>query len=387
MLAERLLTKYRETDYDAFEALCDLLFPEGEDGQMFFWKARFDASGKHSDLLVVAGYLANQHKWKAFNQAWKKPLTRNGRTDIFHATDFESGQRAFTEENGWPESRINEARVQLIDALLGARLDFAVACCVKIKDYEESAPKHHRDIGLGSAYQFAVSACMTESAKWCQFHDQADPVSYVVEHGEGKEGALQNAFQRAFAVETTRKFFRLGALAFDTKEGAVGLQAADMLANYMWAWKSGSRSPIEPYTRITHAPNLVWEYFDKAAIGKQKQIDLVGRSVATPELSFSIKPPTIVDVEVSADFSEAESLVGDIEALAKKFPQEVYTLIKHSPTVEKLFSVEAKNESTLLANSLRVSFKPNERALSAIAAIGASQPDGNLGKGKVSHEE
>ena len=373
-------------EYDPFEALCDAAFPDDcEDGSMFFWKAHFDASGKHSDLLVVAGYLATRHKWKAFNQAWKKPLTRNGHTDIFHATDFESGQRDFTEEKDWPKSRIDEARVQLIDALLGAQLDFGVACCVKIKDYEEAAPKRHRDMGLGSAYEFAVNACMGACAKWSHHNKQPDPISFIVEHGEGKEGSIQSAFQRAFAVDNARKFLRLGRLVFDYKDGAVGLQAADMLANYMWNWKSGNRPPIEPYTRITHAPNVVGEYFDKAAIEKQKRLDLVGRNINTPELSFNVKPPTTVDIEVTADFSEAESLMDEIEALAETFPQEVYALIKHSPTVEKMFSVDAKSESTGLANSLGISFKPNNLALSTVAAIGTSQADGDLSEGKVSH--
>jgi hypothetical protein len=113
-----------EAEYDAFEALCEILFPDGENGLMFFWKAHYDASGGSGNdpLLVVAGYVADRYKWKAFRQAWMPLLTNpDGSVSIFHATDFESGTRAFTEAKGWPKDRRDKVRVQLVDALIGAQ--------------------------------------------------------------------------------------------------------------------------------------------------------------------------------------------------------------------------------------------------------------------------
>src|SRR5438876_8804687 len=112
-----------EAAYDAFEALCEILFPDGENGLMFFWKAHYDAS--YGDpFLVVAGYVADRLKWKAFRQAWTPLLTNpDGSVSIFHATDFESGSRAFSAANGWPKDRRDKVRAELVDALMDAQLD------------------------------------------------------------------------------------------------------------------------------------------------------------------------------------------------------------------------------------------------------------------------
>lgn len=109
-----------EWSYDGFDALCEILFPDDENGLMFFYKAHYDASGG-DPLLVVAGYVADRLKWKAFRKAWTPLLTNpDGSVSIFHATDFESGLGAFTEAKGWPKERRNEVRVQLVDALVAA---------------------------------------------------------------------------------------------------------------------------------------------------------------------------------------------------------------------------------------------------------------------------
>jgi hypothetical protein len=375
------------SSHDDFEALCDAAFDGDEDGLMLFWKACFDASGKHSDLLVVAGFLSNRHGWKEFNKRWRVPLTTGSRIDVFHATDFEAGQRDFTPANGWSDSRRDQARVELIDALLGANLQLAVACAVRINDYEQGIPRWMREQpGLGTAYEFALHACMGEASRWCQYNNIPDPIQYVVEHGEGREGTIQEAFNRAFALPRSRQFFRLGRLIFDTKDGAMGLQAADMLANYVWSEAIGNRPAIEPYSRITHASNLRYEYFDAKRLKEQIEADKRGRQIITPELTLNRKTPEPIDIEVSADFSEADEYLTKLETLADTFPQEVYSLVKHSPSFEKLFSVQAENSSAPPTNDLRIAFKPNDLALTAVAAIGASQSDCELSERKVSHE-
>src|SRR5439155_22463924 len=124
--------------YDAFEHLCDVVFPDNEDGLMFYWKAFFDGSGKHSPLLVVAGYLSERPQWKEFNKAWKIPLTKDGKTDIFHATDCESGYGDFTLEKGWTQPRKTEARIALVNAIDDANIKAATVCAVVVADYEEA---------------------------------------------------------------------------------------------------------------------------------------------------------------------------------------------------------------------------------------------------------
>lgn len=374
-------------EYDAFEALCDAIFPSDEDGLMFYWKSHMDASGKHSDLLVVAGYLSQRPNWKAFNQAWRPLLTTNGQFAPFHAADFESGNGDFTAEKGWPKERREKTRSQLIDAVLGANLHLAVACCVKIDEYEQTIPKWKRGLlGLGTAYEFAVSACMSAMAHWCQFNNQPDPIQHIVELGEGREGKIQDAFMNVFRHLASQKFFRLGGLDFQGKDGALGLQAADMLANYLWNEKTGNRPAIAPYTQITQASNLRSDYFDKERIEREMAADKVGRTVITPEASLGLKIPDLIDIDVKADFSKVEKIVEELEGLSELNPEGVYSLIKHSSSFEKFFTVQAENVSASDANELRISLKPSDGALNAVATLRASNADSDLSKGRVGHD-
>jgi hypothetical protein len=274
-----------------------------------------------------------------------------------------------------------------VNALLGAGLHKGFACGVWVNDYEMTVPRWMREqLGLATPYEFAVHACMGVASKWAQDIGVIDPIQYVIEHGEGKEGNFQQAFNNASAIPQARQFFRLGRLIFDTKEGAIGLQAADMLANYFWAWQIGNRPLVEPYSRIVNAPNIKWEVFDKARILEQIEIDKAGRTTATADGTIYRKTPEPIDIEVEADFTEAENMLAQLESFADTHPKGIHSLIKHSSRFEKLFTVNSENSSTPQTNNLRISFKPNDFTLSAVAAIRASETDGDLSEGEVSHE-
>jgi hypothetical protein len=160
-----------------------------------------------------------------------------------------------------------------------------------------------------------------------------------------------------------------------------------MLANYIWNERTGNRPNIEPYSRITHAPNVFSDYFDKARLERETELDLAGRSENTPEGPVGYKIPDPIDIEVRADFSEAEKVVSELETLAEVFPQDVYSLIKRSADVEKLFTIKTENIAAAGAHELRLAFKPSNSALDALAAIRTSNADGDLGEGPVSHND
>lgn len=194
---------------------------------------------------------------------------------------------------------------------------------------------------------------------------------------------FQEAFNNAFAIPRARQFFRLDRLIFDTKEGAIGLQAADMLANYFWAWQIGKRSLVEPYSRVVNAANIKWEVFDKKRILEQLELDRSGRTTVTREGTIYRKIPEPIRIEVEADFTEAEAMLTRLESLADTHPEGVYSLIKRSSSFEKLFTVNSENSTALDANYLRISFQPNDFAFSAVATIRTSEPDSDLGEGEI----
>jgi hypothetical protein len=358
--------------------MCDVVFPDDEDGLMLYWKAFFDRSGKDTHMLVAAGYLSNRQKWKRFNKAWKELLTTDGRLDIFHATDFEAGQKAFTEEKGWPKERREKVRAELIGALIDADLEVGAACGIVVEDYER-VMKGWRRSEFGSPYKFAVTSCMRAVAFWCQTHRIKEPIAYIVEAGDEDEGMIASAHNSFFANPALRQFFRLGSLTFVPKQQQVPLQSADMLGHYMWKWARQEPLP-DAVARLIYdrGDRLMWSYFDGERLEEQIAKDDSGRSTSFPDGTITMKTPPSVDLEIDVDFDETVRPLEELRALMEKYPHLVYPLIKDSASVSKLFTIDAKDESTTGTNSLRVSFKPTEFALSNVAALRALERNSEL---------
>lgn len=365
-----------EAAYDAFEHLCDVLFQDDEDGLMFYWKAYFDGSGKHSPLLVVAGYLAKLPQWKAFNKTWRAPLTQGGKTDVFHATDFEGGYGDFTEEKGWTESRKSNARTALVNAIENAPLTAAAVCSVIVRDYEETTKGWRRE-RMGSVYEFCVNSVTKAFGIYSQQIKQRDPIAFIVEDGEGAEAKIQDAFYSLRKNTQIRDWLRMGSLTFLRKDQALGLQAADMLANYYWRYLNGTLPDTEPYNRVIRSRTcqLIVMHYDKNEFEKMHAAEIDGAQVKYPEFTLSYKQPTKVPVQVRADFTEAEKVLDDLEILVETSPEAVHALIKQPSSFEKLFSVETQNSSTTEAGVLTIGLKPKQSTLDRVSALRALDGD------------
>jgi hypothetical protein len=302
----------------------------------------------------------------------------DGSVSIFHATDFESGLREFTDEKGWPKERRNKVRVQLVNALVGARLDTPVIISVNVKEYDEAMQGWRRE-RHGSAYQFAVSGCLTLQAAWCQRHGIDQPIETIVEAGDQGQGNVRAAFLSQFENEHLRKFFRMGALVFETKERVMQLQAADMLAHYFWDWKSGKQPKIEPYSRIIGENwNRCWEHYDGAKLQRiSEQEEREGTRAVWPEGEITFRPGERIGVKVEGDFSGVDELLGTLERSMETSPDLAYPLVKNAAAVSKLIGVEVENTSAD-ANNLRVVFKPKEFAAETLAALRTGNRDSEL---------
>ncbi|HUS11225.1 MAG TPA: DUF3800 domain-containing protein [Pyrinomonadaceae bacterium] len=368
-----------QEEYDAFEHLCDVIFQDDEDGLMFYWKAHFDASGKHSPLLVVAGYLAARPQWKTFNQAWKIPITKDGKTVVFHATDFEGGYKDFTLEKGWTDSRKKEARIALVNAIEDAHLRASVVCSVVIPDYEEMITGWRRE-RMGSVYEFCVNSVLKAFGIYSQEIHQREPIAFIVEDGEGGEGKIQDAFYGLSKNKQFKDWLRMGSLTFLPKDQALGLQAADMLANYYWRHLNGALPDIEPYNRIIHSRTcpLIVMHYDKKEFERLHAKEVDGVEVKLPEFTASFSEPLRIPVRVTADFTEAERVLEDLETLSDTAPEVVHALVKNRSQFEKLFTVEAQNVVTANTGVLGITLKPKQLTLHRVSALRAAQSKPDL---------
>jgi len=364
-----------EEKYDAFEHLCSVVFPyDAKERLMSFWNAYFDESGKDSPVLVVAGYLATEPTWRKFIKKWVKPLTRDGATVISHATDLEAGRGQFTKEKGWSDDRRAIVREKLISVLEG-NLRLGIYTSLVVDDYERMITGARRE-HFGTPYDFCVKNCLRHISMLCQEMHQLEPVAYIVELGGGKQRRLQEAFNREFNHEPTRKLFRLGSLTFETKERAVPLQSADMLAYYTWNTVNGIHYG-PPVNRIVNTIHSYCHYgaeeFEKLHQREEKEF-----SVRYPEGVMTFRPPKKFSVKIKAEADQLSPMFDELDSLIETFPEETYALVNNAANISKLISVDTKNVSTAGTGNVGVTFKPSDLSSGLITAVRALDRDREL---------
>jgi hypothetical protein len=327
---------------------------------MFFMKAHFDASGEWP-LFAFGGYIGTRPQWKEFNRRWRPLLTTDGRVDVFHATDFEAGQKAFTKEKGWPRERRNEVRLKLATTLY--ELGFTgIVVTVNVKEYDEYMTGWRRE-KYGDAFTFCVEGCIKLLGLRLRYNNISQPIAAIVEAGDKGTGKVHEAFQRAFADPADRDFYRLGSLRFAPKDHVIALQAADMMAHYFWAYQMGRVKWVDPYIRILSDERMLWEHYDTAVLKRTIE---------------EVPAPRIVDVKVEADFSGTYDLLSELDSLMETSADGAYALVKDAASVSKLIGVKMESNTAPAAKSLRLTFEPTDFARERMAALRALKGDGEL---------
>ncbi|MGA9996251.1 MAG: DUF3800 domain-containing protein [Pyrinomonadaceae bacterium] len=365
--------------YNAFEHLCSVAFPyDATERVMAFFSAYFDESGTHdSRILTVAGYVATVEQWAEFAREWNEVLKKEG-VKIFHMKDFENGYGEFTEEKGWTKERKINFQNRLI-GIIKRRVTTGVYTSVDILAYEELMTGWRRTKN-GSPYNFCVTACIGQIGLLWSYFKREEPIAYVIEHGAGYNHEVSEAFRLTFVDEQRRHMFRLGSLTFETKDRAVQLQAADMLAYE--AWKDDCNSYLlQPNERrkrrvsigkLTQAPHMRL-YFGRAELEEAARLDESGYVKEFPEVVVSFTKPDINAVTFSADSSELEEMLDELMRLMELSPQLIYPLIDTSASVSKLISIDTDNVSATTADKVRVLFKPTDFLLSLMPTLRASE--------------
>jgi hypothetical protein len=233
---------------------------------------------------------------------------------------------------------------------------------VNVKEYDEFMTGWRRE-KYGDAFSFCVNGCIRLLGMWLRHHNVSHPVAAIVEAGDKGEGKVHEAFRRAFADRATREFYRLGSLTFAPKDHVIALQAADMMSHYFWAYKMGRVQWVDPYIRVLSDERVLWEHYDKEVLERTL------RKLPAHER---------VQVQVEADFSEADDLLSDLEALMETNSDGAYPLVKDAASVSKLIRIKTENDIAPGANRLRLTFQPTNCARESISALRTLQRNGEL---------
>jgi hypothetical protein len=107
------------------------------------WTAYLDESGTHdSPIMLMGGYLANDHQWDAFNDDWLRLLNSFG-VKFCHGKDLEKGKKQF---KNWPRKKRN-ALILEADRIVATHLELGVTAIIRANDYDaiyKSAPNPSR---------------------------------------------------------------------------------------------------------------------------------------------------------------------------------------------------------------------------------------------------
>jgi hypothetical protein len=197
------------------------------------WTAYLDESGTHDDspIMLMGGYLGNNHQWDAFNIAWRTLLGSEG-IEFCHAKDLQQGKKQFKD---WPVKQ-RQRFGRDAEAIIEKHLQLGVSSIIRRNDYNFVYKGHRNPNKLreDSKYGVLFRGCLmvVEAAATMNNLPRKDlKLNFVLEDGHENAGDALRLFELAKRDHLPEWEHLLGTLQFGKKESC-GLQAADLLIYY-----------------------------------------------------------------------------------------------------------------------------------------------------------
>jgi hypothetical protein len=147
-----------------------------------------DASGHPDDqpYLVVAGFVASEQQWEAFEPEWKDALNKHGLGSTFHMVDFEAAKPANRGE-------ILERLTEIINNHTLAHF----SCFLSLDDYRKVNAVYAMEEVVGTPYAIAARGMSTFVNTWKKASlQEGDRLVTFVERGTKHQGDMDEAFRR-----------------------------------------------------------------------------------------------------------------------------------------------------------------------------------------------
>lgn len=184
-----------------------------------------DDSGHPSDkpYVGVAGFLASEDQWVAFELKWKAALVEFGLGEVFHMTDFERQRRP---DRGPILQRLTNIIVE------NTKTSFS--CFVEMAAYRKVNDLRPLEEAFGAPYALATRVVVRNINLWRKEHLQDDDhISLFVERGTKHIGDMEEAFKRDGLPIPQR-----------VEKANPRVQAGDMLA-----WEMAHYDALKPIRR------------------------------------------------------------------------------------------------------------------------------------------
>ena len=261
------------------------------DRQIVVLKAYFDDSGTHkgSKSVVLAGFMASEDEWTAFEHAWQAILNREG-LKSFHAADFESGYGACKD---WPRVRREAVRADLRFVLAKTNL-IGIGATVRADDWSASASpvvieRYHSPIYL------AFEHCIQQTLHWAK--RATDQQTKTVQRVSFFFDSFNREAARCLDIA---KNYEEGWIHSDWFEGfsfgqverTLPLQAADMLAHETYRLekeriKLGKEPELSPHFKamLEEGIPIHGQFYDGDALNR------LSRQISDSQNEDLLQPP------------------------------------------------------------------------------------------------
>ena len=147
-----------------------------------------DASGHPDDqpYIVVAGFVAAEQQWLAFELEWKTALGEYGLGSVFHMVDFEASKLP------------NRGQIlQRLTEIINKHTLAHFSCFVSLKDYKKLNETYMVEEVLGTPYALAARGMATFVNTWKKANlKKGDCLLTFVERGTKHQGDMDEAFRR-----------------------------------------------------------------------------------------------------------------------------------------------------------------------------------------------
>jgi hypothetical protein len=147
-----------------------------------------DDSGHPADqpCVLVAGFLAPEERWRAFEPRWKRALERYGLGEAFHMTDFEASKR---KDRG--------VVLEHLTSIIVEHTRSSFSCLVNMDGYKKINEVYTLEEAMGTPYAIAARGVMRNFILWRKENLQPnDSVLVFVEEGTKHIGDMEEAFRR-----------------------------------------------------------------------------------------------------------------------------------------------------------------------------------------------
>jgi hypothetical protein len=164
----------------------------GDSGLMAIFTAYFDASGSLGDknvrVFTVAGFIAKQERWAAFEREWRLVRDNLGLAGCLHMKEFNFSRGAF---ESWPPD--DPRRPKLIDALtdlIGKYSEKEFDVSLLLDDYR-AADMMFALHEFANPYALVASIAVSRVSKWMKDNQPGDSVLFVFEKGDIRQDELR----------------------------------------------------------------------------------------------------------------------------------------------------------------------------------------------------